>query len=213
MALANYSDLRTSVEGHLRRSDLTALIPDFITMGEARLNRMVRVLQQETIESLTASTSSRFVALPSNFLEAINLTLILNDIPQAVYPLPADKMDEVRRDSQAIPQYYRISDQIEFDCPADQAYSLKFRMLKRWNLASDTTNWLMTNCPDCYIYATLLAASPYIKDDSRMELWRSLLSAAIDEANELDSRTRADTLATLDAGVAVGGHYDIVRDQ
>lgn len=212
MALANYTDLQTSIQGHLRRSDLTSLIPDFIAMGEARLNRTLRLLQQETIESLTASTSTRFVALPSNFLEAINLTMIVSNYPQALYPVAADKMDEVRFDQQAVPQYYRISDQIEFDCFADQAYSLKLRMFKRWNLASDTTNWLMTNSPDCYIYAALIAASPYIKDDSRMELWRSLLSAAIEEANDLDSRTRSDTIMTLDAGILSRGRYDIQRD-
>ena len=212
MALANYTDLQTSVSGHLRRSDLTSLIPDFIAMGEARLNRVLRLLQQETIQTLTASTTTRFVALPSNFLEAINLTMIVSDYPQAIYPVAADKMDEVRFDQQAVPRYYRISDQIEFDCFADQAYSLKLRMFKRWNLATDTTNWLMTNNPDCYIYASLIAASPYIKDDSRLETWRALLTAAIEEANDLDSRTRADTIATLDLGVLSRGRYDIQRD-
>ncbi len=212
MALANYTDLQTMIQGHLRRSDLTSLIPDFISMGEVRLNRLLRLLQQETIEDLTASTVSRFVSLPSNFLEAINLTLIVGGYPQTIYPVSADKMDDVWVNQQGIPKYYRISNQIEFDSYADQAYTIKLRMFKRWNLASDTTNWLMTNCPDCYIYSALIAASPYIKDDSRIELWRALLSTAIEEANDLDSRTRADTIATLDAGILSRGTYDVQRD-
>lgn len=212
MALANYTDLQTAIVGHLRRSDLTAQIPDFIAMGESRLNRLLRLLQQETVQSLTASTVSRFVALPSNFLEAISLTITVNGLSQTVYPVSAEQMDRLRSTTAGVPQYYRISDQIEFDRPADQAYALQLRMLKRWALAVDTTNWLMTNCPDCYVYAALLAASPYIKDDARMEMWKQMLSAAIEEANELDSRTRADTIATLDSGMVARVGYSITSD-
>ena len=213
MALANYTDLQTSVQGHLRRSDLTSQIPDFIRMGEARLNRMLRLLQQETVETLAASTVSRFVSLPANFLEALSLTISVGGSVSALYPLSADKMDETQASSSSVPSYYRISDRIEFDCVADSAYPLYLRMLKRWDIAADVTNWLMTNCPDCYIYASLLAAAPYIKDDARMDLWRQMLSAAIEEANELDSRTRADTIATLDSGVSMRGGFDIVSGQ
>lgn len=209
MALSTYNDLVASVTGHLRRGDLTVQIPDFIRMGEARLNRLLRLLQQETTESLTASTSVRTLALPSRFLELISLTLDCDPL----VPLGADQMDEAISAESGKPKYYRIGAQIEFERVPDQAYTVKVRMLKRWALQTDTTNWLMVNCPDCYIYASLLAASPYIKDDSRLLTWREMLSAAIEEANELDSRTRADTVLTIDPGLAGGGSFDIVRGE
>ena len=38
MALVNYSDLKTSIADWLNRSDLTATIPDFITLAESGFN-------------------------------------------------------------------------------------------------------------------------------------------------------------------------------
>ena len=38
MALSTFSELKTSVANYLNRDDLTAVIPDFITMAESDLN-------------------------------------------------------------------------------------------------------------------------------------------------------------------------------
>jgi hypothetical protein len=42
MALANYNQLQTSIANYLNRTDLDAVIPDFITLTERRLDRDVR---------------------------------------------------------------------------------------------------------------------------------------------------------------------------
>ena len=39
MALTNYTELKASVADYLNRSDLTAAIPDFISLTEAKLKR------------------------------------------------------------------------------------------------------------------------------------------------------------------------------
>jgi hypothetical protein len=39
MALSNYGELKTAIATLLNRSDLTAAIPDFISMCDASLNR------------------------------------------------------------------------------------------------------------------------------------------------------------------------------
>ena len=43
MALGTYSELKTSIANYLNRDDLTAVIPDFITLTENRLDRELRV--------------------------------------------------------------------------------------------------------------------------------------------------------------------------
>ena len=54
MALATYSDLKTTIANYLARSDLTSQIPDFITLAENRLRRELRIRQM--LKVVTAST-------------------------------------------------------------------------------------------------------------------------------------------------------------
>ena len=42
MALNTYTALKTSIADFLNRDDLTSVIPDFIALAEAQINRDVR---------------------------------------------------------------------------------------------------------------------------------------------------------------------------
>src|SRR5205085_11367804 len=58
-----YTGLQSSVANWLNRSDLTALIPDFITLAEERLNRALRVRQMEVSLDETA-IADNIIAVP-----------------------------------------------------------------------------------------------------------------------------------------------------
>ncbi len=58
MAYTNYSDLKTSVANYLGRSDLTSVIPDFISFAEMRMARELRTRQM--LQSATAPTVGNF---------------------------------------------------------------------------------------------------------------------------------------------------------
>ena len=45
MGFATYTELKTSIANYLGRSDLTSVIPDFITFAEIRLAREIRARQ------------------------------------------------------------------------------------------------------------------------------------------------------------------------
>ena len=69
MAITTYDELKTSVADFLNRDDLTSVIPDFITMAEADLNRNVRHWRMEG--RANANIDSKFSAIPGDFLEVI----------------------------------------------------------------------------------------------------------------------------------------------
>ena len=54
MAISNYSELQTAVANWLDRDDLTARIPEFIALAEARFNRVLRLRSMEA--KYTANT-------------------------------------------------------------------------------------------------------------------------------------------------------------
>jgi hypothetical protein len=53
---------------------------------------------------------------------------------------------------------------------------------------SNTTNWLLDDHPDLYLFGSLARAEAYLKDDERVAFWKSAedeaLSEVIREANQ-----------------------------
>ena len=71
MSISNYAELQTAVANYLHRSDLTTLIPDFISIAESKLNRVLRL---RSMENVTTGTVASSIALPTGFIEMISLT-------------------------------------------------------------------------------------------------------------------------------------------
>src|SRR6266704_6726476 len=66
MSLATYSDLQTQIANWLARDDLSAYIPDFITLFECAAARKLKVRLQESTTTLTPS--SGVATLPADYL-------------------------------------------------------------------------------------------------------------------------------------------------
>ena len=71
MSISTLAELKTALETETSRSDITW--DDYITRGEARLNRKLRLFSQETSASVTLSTGNSSASLPTGFLEHIDL--------------------------------------------------------------------------------------------------------------------------------------------
>ena len=72
MSITNYSELQAASADWLNRSDLTAAIPDFISLVDARLNRdqLTKESKEATIEDGTGDLFlNLFTPQPSNMLE------------------------------------------------------------------------------------------------------------------------------------------------
>jgi len=68
MALSTYTELKASVADWLNRTDLTTIIPDFIALAEAQIERTLRTRQM--IVRTTASIDTEYSAVPADFLES-----------------------------------------------------------------------------------------------------------------------------------------------
>jgi hypothetical protein len=189
--LATYSELQTAIADHLHRDDLTSIIPTFIKLFESRANRHLRLSQQEALANLTLTSGGSSVNAPTGFLEALSINLVYPDgYVEELRPLVPSEFDAGIVLTAAPVFYYIMSGVINFNSVANQNYTIKLRYLKRWDIATDTTNWLLIYCPDCYLYGSLAASAAYIGEDERMALWQSLAADAITEANNLDNRLR-----------------------
>lgn len=221
MAISTYTELKTAVGNWLHRAgetEIVARIPEFITLAENRINRRIRLIEQETEATAPYSGSSNKVDLPAGFIELLDLKVKKATDSDFLYELvrhvPSDRIQEYYSTATGKPLKYAIRSQIEFDRLPDMAYTLKMHYVKKWDIASDTTNWLLTNHPGVYLYGTLLEANPYIQNNEYMQIWEAYSTQALEEIDEVDQRNRDDEVLSVSdlAEMNQNYGYNINRD-
>jgi hypothetical protein len=174
MALSTYAQLQTSIGDWLNRSDLTATIPDFISLAEAQIERTLRTRQM--IVRANASFDSQYGAVPADFLETKSLKLTSTNPPTPLSFLSIDALDEqsTRYTGSGKPKFFGVvGGQFRIVPIPDATYTAELTYFsKLTKLSNDvTSNWLLASSPDIYLYGALLQAAPYLQDDARIQTW------------------------------------------
>ena len=193
----NYTELKASVADFLNRQDLTAVIPTFITLAEADLNRNVR--HRSMLARSTASLDTQFTELPEDFLEAKNIQLNSSPVISLRY-VTQEHADLVRAQyATGTPKYYTIvGDTIEVVPVPDSEQTIELVYYRRIpKLDTYETNWLSETYPDAYLYGALLQAAPYLKDDERIGVWGSLYSKVLTDLNFSSDRAEVSGSALV----------------
>lgn len=194
MSITTYSELQTAVADWMHRTDLTAKIPDFITLAESRINRVILFNEQETKADLTMTIGSRFIALPAGNIRPISMWFTFYGVRGYLTFVPVDIMQVTI--SQGQPYYWTVDGaNLAFDSEADQAYTLTFRYATTDNLsASNTTNWILDSHPDLYLYGALIEAGAYIRDLELVGMAKQGYEEALNEVLEKEHRTKAKAI-------------------
>jgi len=190
MALANYTDLKASVADFLNRSDLTSVIPDFITLAEADFNRSLRV--REMSVRTQAPIDSQYVKLPDDFLGMRNIDLMTDPVTPLSYKNLQNLDIHRANDATGKPLYYSImQNNIEFAPAPDGDYTIEIVYYQKVPaLSANTTNWLLDNHPDAYLYGTLMHSAPYLQADERIGVWAGKYQQIIQQITTSDERAK-----------------------
>ena len=196
MSITTKAELHTAVANWLNRSDLTARIPEFISLAEASFNRNLRTRDMQ-VRSI-ASTQGQYVNLPSDFLEMLNIEITSTSPPKRLVYITSDRSDDYReRDNNTTgtPSYWTIEgDKIQLFPTPSAAVTLQlsyFQDIPAFSgLADSANNWLLLAHPDIYLYGTLMQASPFLMDQQSTQLWDGLLSRSMQELQMSDEKSR-----------------------
>lgn len=191
MALNNFSNLKASLKRRSKRDDITDNdIVDYIVQCESEFyNNAIaplRLREMEARATASISTTSRFLELPDSFLQMRRLKL--ND------PFSGGSDTDIRyltpeqmplKNLTAIPVYFSITTQIEFDSIPDQAYTIEMQYVKKLTALDDTntTNDILTNYPNIYIFGSLWALYQDAREDDVSEYYYSRFIQSIQGAN------------------------------
>lgn len=207
MAITTYAELQAAAANWLVRGDLTARIPEFIGLAEARLNRVMRTRLSEAEVALTTTVGARSVSLPAGFTEPLRLWIVRADGREELPFVAAGLIGAATARGQ--PGAWTVDGgSIAFDRPCDQAYALTLRMLRAFALSDAApTNGLLSEAPDVYLFATLSEAAPFLRDGELAQAYETKLARAIEEANAKAARSRAPGRLTteLAALTSAGG--------
>ena len=191
MALDTFAGLKTTIADYLNRDDLTAIIPTFITLAEAKLNRKLRVRQM--LKRATASVDSQYFAYPADWLQAKEFQLNTNPIVRLEFVTEAygDELKSNNYVAPGKPGYYTIiGTQLEVIPTPDATYTGELTYYAKIPALSDsnTSNWLLAYAPDLYLYGALTEATPYLKDDDRLGTWGQLYANSLSDIEVADQR-------------------------
>lgn len=208
MALATYTELQAAVQSWLNRNDSQLPITDFIELAEAEANSRVRVKQNMTTATLSLVAGNNYVALPADCLEEVELNWA--DSTDQLNRVSYNDLDYARgAGNSGRPLAYAINGtNINFNCTADATYSLTLRYYEAWDLVGDSTNWLLLNHPDVYLFGALAEANAWLGDTGQAEYSRGRRESAIQRALLADSRTKGAVLRS-DAALLRSGPFNI----
>jgi hypothetical protein len=187
MAITTYSQLKTSIADFLNRDDLTSVVPTFISLAEAQINRDVRHWRMEN--RATATIDSQYTTRPSDWVETIRFHLTGGGT-RSLDLLGAQTMADKRQGSEdigGIPKYYRHSEsQFEFYPTPNASFTAELLYYQKIPALSDsnTSNWLLEEFPDVYLYGSLTHSAPYLSEDERIAVWAQLYSAGVARVNQ-----------------------------
>ncbi len=196
MAISTYSDLKAAVADWLNRTDLTATIPNFIALAEADINSHFDLRTVESDQLVTTTPGSRYVALPAGFREPQNLWI--NRTYGRDNPLRFVTPELLTTsNSPGAPLMWCVDgDNIAFERPADQAYSMTLRMIGGVGLSDvSPANLILTNYPNVYLYGAMREAALYLRDSEASGLWEAKYADAITKAKAKEGRVKS--LVTL----------------
>lgn len=156
MAIATFAQLKTAVASWLHRTDLTSVIPDFVTLCETDIKRDLRLREMEA--STTVALTSTTLALPDGFLEVRRV--IVDDIVQDyIQPSGFNPLRESLTSN-----YTVLGTNLLFQVSSGTAKVDYFKQFTALSVDGDT-NWLLTNHPDIYLFGSLAWACSYTRDD------------------------------------------------
>jgi hypothetical protein len=174
--VTSYATLQTAIADYLARSDLTSFLPNFTQAWEEDFLREPLNWGSWMEAALSVTITGGVAAVPATYL-GLKVAYISG---QNGPPLKRVNLDQLyqrypRAGSTGTPRYIaRNGANFEFGPIPSDGGSLVGTQYVKPDPIRTTSNLLLTSCPDLCLYGSLLAAEPFLKNDSRIATWQTM---------------------------------------
>lgn len=189
--IEKYGQLKSAIANWLARNDLENQIEDFIWLAESRINKDLFCPEMYKTKITKISNPSPDIStqctilVPDNLIKLKSISYI--DINRSKVKLLPCNENVINNYSFNFPKYFERrgsyfaifpnADFSNFDFVID--FYERIPSLSKTN----TTNWLLEQSPEIYLYASLLEACPYLGEDSRVNMWLSAYNIGVSALN------------------------------
>lgn len=199
MAITTFSELQDALGNWLGRATEfgssgtdVARTKEWIANCEARVNRVLK--DRNMITRATASISTEYAALPTDFGGMVRI-LVQGSPDRSLTFLAPDNFDRKWLSSiTEVPTNYTIEgDELRLGPTPDAAYTVEILYRKRLPALSDsnTSNWLLADNPDIYLYGSQVEAGLYLEYDPNTILpWQLRYDEGITTLKAMGRRER-----------------------
>lgn len=198
-----YNSLVAQIESYLDRSDADTIaqIPYFIYQAENRICRESKSLLLESYLVSNFITGTSVYAKPATWRRTLSWNWGSGDGENTRNQLLLRSYEFIRNywpDSTQTgdPLYYcdyGYQNWLVAPTPAaDSPFEVAVLQLPDPITPINQTNYLTNYCPDLFLYACLLEAVPYLKNDERIPVWQSMYERGLASLNNQDDQRKTD---------------------
>jgi hypothetical protein len=194
MAAQMTYDVRT----YLERTDQATLdkIPTFIMLAESIISDELKILGQQQAVLSTLVVGTPVIPKPARWRKTTSMNITVNGEKKPVLLRKYEYLRNYWPDPTQTgePKYYadyNFNNWLIAPTP-DVAYTFEVLYYEKVQPLDDTNqvNFWTENAPQAMLYGTLLQAMPFLKNDSRVQLWQAMYDRAIQTLKlENDTRT------------------------
>lgn len=207
-----FQSLRDDVRNYLERGASAATdpivyeqIPKLINFAERRIARDIKIQGFQTVVTSTMQSGVSVLAKPDRWRETVSINIGTGEGSNNRTLLFTRSYEYCRtywpnESATSQPVFYADYDYQHwvFAPTPDNAYPIEIVYYELPQLLDETTqqNWLTNYAPNALLYGTLLEATPFLKNDERIQVWLNFYQMAIDSLNTEDMKKIIDRSTT-----------------
>jgi len=205
-ASMTFTSLQSDIRNYLERGGATdpivyEQIPRLITLAERRIARVLKIHGFQTVVNTTMQSGVAVYAKPDRWRDTISINFGTGSGNNVHTPIFTRSYEYIRQywpnETQTDqPKFYADYDYKHWIfAPTPNAnYPMEVIYYQLPPLLDDTnqTNWLSEYAPNLLLYGSLVEATPFIKDDQRVQLWQSYYDRALAALNGEDLQKIVD---------------------
>ena len=215
MALATYTNLKTSIANWLNRTDLTTEIAeDFIVLAEKDFNSKLRIGRM--IESNASFTiDSEIETLPTDFLQVRDFYILEGGTKHSLQYITPAQMDQIKGSSTTgMPRTFTIlGDNFRFAPIPSSSYTGVINYYKSFSPLSSSvaTNYILTSHPSIYLYGALYHAANFLGgiEPRQVQQWQQQYVTSLERLERNDREDQYGNAPLQQRGdVSVSGSFN-----
>jgi hypothetical protein len=205
-ASMTFTSLQSDIRNYLERGGITdpivyEQIPRLITLAERRIARELKIQGFQRVVNTTLQSGVAVYPKPDRWRDTISINIGTGANNNTHTPVFARSYEYIR-------QYWpneTQTDQPEFYADynynfwifgptPDADYPMEVLYYELPPLLDEVTqtNWMSEYAPNLLLYGSLVEATPFVKDDQRVQLWQSYYDRALAALNGEDLQKIVD---------------------